>query len=250
MDRCVRRQKKSGLKPLLKNIRWVSFDLYETLVKAGTRDLVFYLEELAKRHGININVDELLSLREQIVREVGQGPFITIKERNAKVMRAIYSRLSIHDPVEPAVEFLYQKYFNCPLFDDAEATIRSLRKMGFHLAVASNCDNVMCDDIFAGHGLEFDAIVTSESVRAYKPNPAVFRVLVNLAGVEPASILHVGDSHTADVVGAKRVGLAACLVQRPGGLPKDPDVRIEPDLVIQHLSDLPTQLTGERSHQY
>lgn len=248
MGEHIRRQMKSESKRLLKNIRWVSFDLYETLVRAGTRDLVSYLEELAKRHRIDVNIDELLSLREQIVKEVGRGPFITIKERNAKVMRAIYSRLSISEPIEPAVEFLYQKYFNCPLFDDAEATIRLLREMGFQLAVASNCDNVMCDDILARHGLKFDVIVTSEGVGAYKPNPAVFRVLVNRTGVEPASILHVGDSHTADIVGAKRAGLIACLVQRPGGIPKDPNAGIEADLVIHKLSDLPTHLIVERNH--
>lgn len=236
---------KGGLKPLLNNIKWVSFDLYETLVKAGTRDLVFYLEQLTKRHRISVNIDEILSLRERIVREVSQEPFITIKERNAKVMRAIYSHLSIDEAVEPAVDFLYQKYFNCPLFDDAKTTLRSLRENGFRLAIASNCDNEMCDGILATHALKFDVVVTSEDVRAYKPNSAVFNVLIKRSGVEPANILHVGDSHTADVVGAKGAGLLSCLVQRPRGLPKDPDVGIEPDLTIQKLSDLPAHLTSK-----
>ena len=109
---------KTGLKPLLNKVRWVSFDLYETLVEAGTRDLVFYLEQLTRRLRISMNINELLSIRERIVRDVSRGPFITIKERDAKVIQAIHNHLSIDEPVEPAVDFLYQKYFNCPLFDD------------------------------------------------------------------------------------------------------------------------------------
>jgi 2-haloalkanoic acid dehalogenase type II len=225
---------------------WVSFDLYETLVKAGTRDLVFYLEQLTWRLRISTNINELLSIRERIVRDVSRGPFITIKERDVKVIRAIYNHLSIDEPIEPAVDFLYQKYFHRPLFDDAKTTLNLLREMGFRLAIASNCDIEMCDRILATHALRFDVVVTSEEVRAYKPNPAIFNVLIKRSGVEPTNILHVGDSYTADVVGAKDADLLSCLVQRPGNLPRDHDIGIEPDLIIHELSDLPPHLTAIR----
>ena len=85
--------------------------------------------------------------------------------------------------------------------------------MEFRLAIASNCDIEMGDRILATHALKFDVVVTSEEVRAYKPNPAIFHALIKRSGVEPASILHVGDSYSY-VAQARRQSVIFCQSSR------------------------------------
>lgn len=92
----------------------------------------------------------------------------------------------------------------------------------------------------AGLSGAFEHVVVSGEVRARKPSPAIFERATSLLGVEPSSVLHVGDDPEADVAGAAGAGLATCWVARgrsyPPGLPK-------PSLVVQHVSELPEVLS-------
>ncbi len=58
------------------------------------------------------------------------------------------------------------------------------------------------------------AVVTSEDARAYKPNPKVFQHALDLVGVGPAAVVHVGDSWGSDVVGAAAAGIRAVHIVR------------------------------------
>jgi len=49
-------------------------------------------------------------------------------------------------------------------------------------------------------------LVISEEVGVLKPDPKVFKHATNLAGVEPADILYVGDSYSSDVRGGSAFG--------------------------------------------
>lgn len=89
-----------------------------------------------------------------------------------------------------------------------------------------------------------DVIVTSGDVGRVKPHPSMFQTVLAQLGVSPAEALHVGDNWLADVQGAKGSGLWACLLTQ-----FDPPERFEPktgdskpDLVIEHLEELPAVL--------
>ncbi|MFW6448590.1 MAG: HAD family hydrolase [Halobacteriota archaeon] len=58
----------------------------------------------------------------------------------------------------------------------------------------------------------FDAVVISGEVGRAKPDPEPFNEACRRLGVTPAETVHVGDSVTADVVGARAAGLSAVLV--------------------------------------
>lgn len=92
----------------------------------------------------------------------------------------------------------------------------------------------------AGLADAFEHVVVSGEVRARKPSPAIFERAISLLGVAPSSVLHVGDDPKADIAGATAAGLATCWVARgrtyPPGLPN-------PDLVVQHVSELPEVLS-------
>lgn len=96
-------------------------------------------------------------------------------------------------------------------------TLGSLRGAGLQLVVVSNSDGSIERKLReAGVAHLFDAIVDSAVVGAEKPDPAIFRFALARAGSLPERTLHVGDLHAIDVVGARRAGLHAALVDPHG----------------------------------
>ena len=90
------------------------------------------------------------------------------------------------------------------------------------LVVVSNWD-------FSLHGMlaarrPEGAASTARSARrgcgVAKPDPAIFARALALAGAAPADALHVGDSLSYDVAGARAAGIEAVLVVRHGGAPR------------------------------
>jgi len=84
------------------------------------------------------------------------------------------------------------------------------------ICVLSNIDRADLEAALSYHGLSFAAVVTSEDVRAYKPAPQMFRRGLELLGLRADEVVHVGDSLTADIAGARAAGIAAIWVNRRG----------------------------------
>ena len=59
----------------------------------------------------------------------------------------------------------------------------------------------------------FDSVTTSEAVKAYKPNPAVYRAALASLGAAPRNSLFVSDS-ALDLEGAHAVGMASVWFHR------------------------------------
>lgn len=105
-------------------------------------------------------------------------------------------------------------------YPDALAGVADLRGRGHRLVVVSNWDCSL-PDWLGGAGLLdlVDGVVTSAEAGAAKPDPAVFRKALELAGVDGSGAVHVGDSLDNDVAGARALGIRAILVQREGEPP-------------------------------
>jgi putative hydrolase of the HAD superfamily len=82
-------------------------------------------------------------------------------------------------------------------------------------------------------------IVISEEVGWSKPDPQIFHAALQLTGTSPAQALFVGDDPHRDIDGAGRVGLRTAWIAR--GRPYPHDLHW-PDLVVDHLQELPQQL--------
>ena len=80
----------------------------------------------------------------------------------------------------------------------------------------------------------------SDEVGVYKPNPAIFRaVLEGLDVDDPSTVVHVGDLKRTDVAGARVMGMGT--VRFRGALDDD-EPGDEADLVIDRLATLPRLL--------
>lgn len=100
------------------------------------------------------------------------------------------------------------------VFPEVPDVLAEARAAGLKLAVVSNFDRRL-HGILAGHGLEFDAVITSADARARKPDPAIFLAALEALGLRAGEVFHAGDSRGADLAGAAAAGIEARLVERP-----------------------------------
>jgi putative hydrolase of the HAD superfamily len=72
-------------------------------------------------------------------------------------------------------------------------------------------------------------VVDSKLAGFEKPDPRIFLPALTALGVAAADALYVGDLYEVDVVGARRAGMAAVLLD-PAGLHASRDVPTAPDV--------------------
>jgi HAD superfamily hydrolase (TIGR01549 family) len=86
----------------------------------------------------------------------------------------------------------------------------------------------------------FDAVVISGDLGVVKPHPVPFLTILRALRVKPSQAVLVGDNWLGDMQGAKQAGMQAVFI-RQWQTPEvfEPEAHhIEPDAVIQHLTDL------------
>jgi HAD superfamily hydrolase (TIGR01549 family) len=109
-------------------------------------------------------------------------------------------------------------------YDDARPALMSARVHGARVIVVSNWDVSLLEVLeLVGLAPLVDAVVTSAAVGARKPEPAIFAHALALAGAAPVRALHVGDSLSEDVAGARASGISPLLLRRDGS--QEPGVR-------------------------
>ena len=218
------------------DIEWVSFDCYGTLVDWET-GISSAVSSSLESYGIRKTGAEILELFADVEPVVqSSGEFKEYRVVLREVMTLIGDRLGVR-VAEADVDCLSNSLPHWPVFPDAGPALRALQQR-YRLAIISNVD----DDLFAGSaralGVAFDAVITSQQAKAYKPNSRSFELAETVMGVDKARWLHVGESLYHDVEPANRLGIPSVWVNRPdrGGGTRPTDA--VPDLVVAGLGEL------------
>ncbi len=110
------------------------------------------------------------------------------------------------------------------LFNDVLSTLKTLKGRRLILGLLTNATK----DLISVHrqlGLEpyLDFVVTSEEAGGDKPQPPIFLMALERAGVDASEAVHVGDQYRIDIVGARGVGISPILIDRDGFYPEVTD---------------------------
>jgi HAD superfamily hydrolase (TIGR01509 family) len=103
------------------------------------------------------------------------------------------------------------------LHKDAKAGLTWARKHGYRIYVLTDADPYLTNDILPATGIAelWDGVITAAEAGYPKPEPPIFRLALERAGVPPSQAIMVGDSYERDVLGARGAGIPrAVLVDR------------------------------------
>ena len=114
-----------------------------------------------------------------------------------------------------------------PWPDSVEGLARLRRR--FVVSTLSNAGMATMVAVVKHAGLPFDAVLTAELARTYKPAPAVYQLAVDYLGCRPDEIMMVA-CHKYDLEAARDFGMRTAFVPRPLEFGQDgaPDIGAEP----------------------
>ncbi|MGI8592906.1 MAG: HAD-IA family hydrolase [Solirubrobacteraceae bacterium] len=181
--------------PLPKDIKFVTFDVYGTLIDWEEGVFDAFTKEAA-RDGFTIDRDELIPLFHQTERNIQGGSY----ELYAEVLRrtAIQIAKEIGWPLEPSRSgFLPDSVQGWKPFKETSATLEKLSKK-LSLGLLSNVDDKLLGQTRRHIPVDFDLVVTAQQVRSYKPDPAHFKECERRVGSKRGWV-HVAAGYYHDV---------------------------------------------------
>ena len=273
--------KPTGMAPHLQIIgkaKALLFDIYGTLLVSGSGDVGTVLEQskseafakALKAAGVSRPKSDIVSRAQELF-------FVEIRKRHAfsqkkgidypevdilEVWEAVLGSLSLKSDKESCVRTAttYEVHANpvC-LMPGAKATIAELKSTGLQIGIVSNAQffTETLLEYELGSALPeagFNPSLCAYSYRAgaAKPSTALFSPVVELLsevyGIEPSSVVYLGNDMLNDIFTAAAVGCRTCLFAgdlRSLRLRRDHELcaQIKPDAVITELAQLPRILS-------
>jgi len=128
---------------------------------------------------------------------------------------------------------LMEEYRMLAVYADVPAALQQLRGKR---AILSNGSPDMLDPLVKRSGLRFDAVLSVDERKVFKPAPEVYQLACDRLGVAKEAIGFV-SSNCWDALGAKSFGFRVWWINRAGA-PVD-RLEFQPDGVLRSLGDLP-----------
>lgn len=213
-------------------VRAVTFDFGQTLAEMDTAMLSARLAE----RGVNVSAPALEDARpamwrryNEAIREgLGGHPWVLL-------MSTLLRSVGVAEgSVAPLAEWLFteqprRNLWRRPIAGMIER-VRALRLGGVPVGVISNSEGALAYLIEEmGWAPDFDVVADSGALGIEKPDRAIFDWTAERLGVAPSEIVHVGDSWSADYVGAREAGMRAVLFRgrhlMPAGAVLEEDAR-------------------------
>ncbi len=101
------------------------------------------------------------------------------------------------------------------LYQETPGVLKELKGQGYELGIISNFDTRLFN-VLRGLGLAdlFDTVTIASLAKAAKPAPRIFHLALEKHAVDPGEALHVGDSVSEDLEGARQANLTGLLLDR------------------------------------
>ena len=198
--------------PLPKDIKFVTFDVYGTLIDWEDGAYQAFSKE-ADKDGFTVSKDELVPLFLQHQRDIMGGSY----ELYAEVLRrtAIAVAKDLGWSLEPnRAQFLPD---SIPRWKPFKETVPALKKVNKarSTGLVSNIDDKLLGQSRRHFGLDFDLVVTAQQVRSYKPDPAHFKECERRIGQKKGWV-HIGSSYYHDIEPCAKLKVPPIWVNRRG----------------------------------
>lgn len=194
-------------------------DAFGTLLKGGIEAIKDICREIVENNSLSMTPGEFLDVWDRHYKVLLGGEFITIWKANEVSLGRTYRELGIDDEMDSYLNKMYRSWYSATSYDDVVEVFPKLSHIP--KCMISNADDHLLDVALKKNDLHFEYTVSSEKARAYKPYPEIFEFALEEVGCEPEEVVHVGDSQTSDIIGAKRMGIPIIWMNRFGEELKD-----------------------------
>jgi 2-haloacid dehalogenase len=196
--------------PIPKNVTFVTFDVYGTLIDWETGIYEAFAKE-AQRDDFVIDRNVLIPLFHEISQEIEGGSY----ELYAEVLRrtAIEIAKRLEWSLEPSRSgFLPDSVQRWKPFKETNIQLQKLAKK-YKLGLLSNIDDKLLGQTRRHIPTDFDLVVTAQQVRSYKPEPAHFTECARRVGGKRGWV-HVASSHYHDIAPCVKARVPVVWVNR------------------------------------
>jgi putative hydrolase of the HAD superfamily len=226
----------------MRDVQAVIFDLDDTLWEVGpviVRAEHAMLDFLAERYPRVLELHTLDSMRDVRARMALEHPamrhdftWLRLESLRRHAREAGYPEAM----AEEVFAVFYRVRNEVTLYDDVLPALERLHGR-FRLFAISNGN---ADLAAIGLARFFEHAVAARDAGVLKPDPRIFALLLQRAGVAAERALHAGDDVLADVEGARRAGIIPVWVNRDGA--DWPAAASPQPLTVRSLAELATLL--------
>ncbi|HKC28361.1 MAG TPA: haloacid dehalogenase type II [Jatrophihabitans sp.] len=237
-----------------RDIQAVLFDVFGTLVdwRSGVARA---LRSFADRRGITLDADSFATqwrakYRPSIdVVNSGQREYTPLDQLHLENLVELLDENAIDTRRIPPAEltWLNQSWQRLDPWADCVAGLHLLKRQ-FMVGTLSNGTVSLLTHLSRHAGLPWDAVIGSDVLRVYKPNPTAYLRAAQLLDIAPESIM-LCAAHNDDLHAAQALGFRTAFVRRPieygPGQRSDLEPTGDYDVVASSLTDAARALCSE-----
>ncbi|HEV3153448.1 MAG TPA: HAD family hydrolase [Candidatus Baltobacteraceae bacterium] len=186
--------------------RWLTFDCFGTLV-SWQRGFPSILQKVA-----GPRARELADAYHRYENQVEAGEYRPYKGILRTTLRLAAQSIDLALE-ERDYDILSREWDRQPVWEDVGPALREVRQAGWKVAALTNCDNDLFERTKATLPFSFDAVITAEDVRSYKPAPAHF-LRFRERGIAENRWVHVACSYFHDIAPAHELGIRSVWIDR------------------------------------
>lgn len=196
-------------------IKAVVFDLYGTLITSqeGAESKDEALSRIFRESGHDIYFQEVWSARQFVsFIDYARGRANTPNEYYVKVLE----RLEIH-PDARLIEKLVNKDSEVEkivLYPDVIPCVNALKTEGVKTAIVTTIAAWRFVPVLEQNKVKIDFICTAREAGAVKPNPKIYKAVLERFGVKAEEAMMIGDDVKTDIVPARELGMKSVLLCR------------------------------------
>lgn len=173
----------------------------------------------------------------------GQLPWMNLDQLHRKILDKLFAEYKIDGLSETEKEHFNKIWHRLHPWPDSVAGLTRL-KTKFILSTLSNGNVSLLVDMAKFGGLPWDAVLSAEIFKHYKPDPETYLGAAEMLGCKPQEVMMVA-AHPSDLRAAQNVGLRTAFVPRPrehGDRNPDATTDTDFDVIASDFIDLAEKL--------
>ena len=137
--------------------------------------------------------------------------YLTQDEIVDQLISEMVSQIGLTDEPSALRGLIRGHWVNAPVFSD---TRTFFDRCPAPIYIITNNGLPYMERALRRNGLKAAGVVSADAARAYKPRREIFDEALRFSGCTSGEVIHIGDSHDTDVVGARGAGIRPVLLLR------------------------------------